>query len=588
MADYGSEKVRPRRNRRNNQKPVKDEFFSLRFLLVFICIGLAFGCLYIRTAWIQIINPDRLVMEGDMRSVRKLSSDATRGIITDRNGESLAISIPVRAIYADPRVLHERGTINNDKAWHALSEVLDVPYEELKEKISNPKKRFVYLQRQVTPAVSNYVEELGLQGVYTKNEFRRFYPTGEINAQLVGITNIDDHGIEGVERSFDDWLTGTPTEHKVRRDRKGNVIEQIGVVREGKKGGDIALSIDQRLQSIAYGVVKRNFEEREATSISLVLVDVRSGEILAMVNAPSFNPNVHTKYESFRARNRAITDTYEPGSTVKPIVAVSALENRITNWQEVFDTTPFRVYTKIITDSHRMASGNLAEIIKVSSNIGMARISLRMNPEDILNTMRDFGLGKDPNLGLVGEVSGMLPNRTRWSEIEKATIGFGYGLRVSPVQLAGAYLTLANNGVYRPLSILKLAPSQYPEGVRIANESVMKKMTAVLESVVSGGTGRPAQIKGYRVAGKTGTAKVAVAGGYGRDYVSTFAGFAPVTNPRFAMVVITNEPKKGGVYGGAVSGPVFAEVMAAALQLYNVPPDDFESGNVAVAGRFIR
>lgn len=585
MADYGNETVRPRRNRKKINQPVKDEFFSGRYLVILSLVGLAFLLLLLRTAWIQIISPDRLIQEGDMRSVRKVSSDATRGIITDRNGESLAISIPVRAIYADPKVLHDKGTINNTKAWKALAEVLDVPYEEIMEKISNPKRRFVYLQRQVTPAVSNYIEKLELEGVYTKNEFRRFYPTGEINAQLVGITNIDDHGIEGIERSFDEWLTATPTEHKVRRDRSGNVIEQIGIIKEGKKGGDIVLSIDQRLQSIAYSVVKRNFEEREATSISLVLVDVRSGEILAMVNAPSFNPNVHTKYESFRARNRAITDTYEPGSTVKPIVAASALEHKITNWNEIFDTRPFRVYTKVITDSHHMASGNLADIIKFSSNIGMARISMRMNPSDILQTMKDFGLGKDPNLGLIGEVSGMLPNRVRWSEIEKATIGFGYGLRVSPVQLANAYLTIANNGVYKPLSILKLDPSQYPEGVRVADERIMKKMSQVLETVVSSGTGKPAQIKGYKVAGKTGTAKVAVAGGYGRDYVSTFVGFAPATNPRFAMVVITNEPKKGGVYGGVVSGPAFSEVMAAALQLYNVPPDDIGDSSVSKVGK---
>ncbi len=581
MTDYGKVSTRTRRNKKKISQPVKDEFFARRFVFVFMCLGIAFLSLFLRTAWIQVFNPDQLVHQGDLRSVRMLSSDATRGIITDRNGESLAISIPVRAIYADPKVLHDKGTINNDKAWHALSEVLAVPYDELIEKISNPKKRFVYLQRQVTPAVSNYVEQLKLDGVYTKNEFRRFYPTGEINAQLVGITNIDDHGIEGVERSFDEWLTGTPTEQKVRRDRKGNVIEQIGVVKEGKKGGDIALSIDQRLQSIAYGVVKRNYEEREASSISLVLVDVRSGEILAMVNAPSFNPNVHNSYESFRARNRAITDAYEPGSTIKPIVAVSALEHKITNWKEVFDTRPFRVYNKVITDSHHMASGNLADIIKFSSNIGMARISLRMNPLDILQTMRDFGLGKDPNLGLVGEVSGKLPQRERWAETERANIGYGYGLMVSPVQLANAYLTLANNGIYRPLSILKLEPSQYPKGVRVADEKLMKQMSEVLETVVSSGTGRPAKIKGYKVAGKTGTAKVSIAGGYGRDYVSTFVGFAPATNPRFAMVVLTNEPKKGGVYGGIVSGPAFAEVMSAALQLYNVPPDDFDDADVS-------
>ncbi len=560
-------------SRRKINKPIPT-FIRWRYRLTLICVFVALFSLFLRLAWIQLISPDRLIMEGDLRSVRKLSSDATRGIITDRNGVALAISIPVNAVYCDPKVLHDKGTINQTKVWRALSEVLEVPFDELMDKVSNPKRRFVYLQRQVTDAVADYIENLKLEGVYIKNEFKRYYPTGEINAQLVGITNIDDHGIEGIERSFDDWLSSTPSEQKVRKDARGHVIEQLGTVKEGKKGGDIALSIDQRLQSIAYSAVKANFEQREATSISVVLVDVKSGEILAMVNAPSFNPNLHTKYESFRARNRAITDTYEPGSTVKPIVAISALEHKITNWNEVFDTRPFLVYRKMVTDSHHMASGNLESIIKYSSNVGMARIALRMDPNDIVKTFNDFGLGVSPDLGLVGEVSGMVPHRSRWSDIEKATIGFGYGLRISPVQLASAYTTIANYGVHKPLSILKLDPEQYPKGERVANEKLMRHMCSILETVVEGGTGKQAQVKGYTVAGKTGTAKVAVAGGYGRDYVGTFVGFAPATNPRFVLVAIVNEPKKGGVYGGVVAGPMFAEIMTAALQLYNVPPDE--------------
>lgn len=565
-------------NRRRKSLKTVPTYIRWRYRLTLFFVFLALFSLFARLLWIQVISPDRLVHEGDMRSVRKHSTDSTRGIITDRNGVALAISIPVKAVYCDPKVLHEKGGIGLNKAWHAIAEVLEIPYPELMEKVSNPKRRFVYLQRQVTNSVADYIEGLKIDGIYVKNEFKRYYPTGEINAQLVGITNIDDHGIEGVERSFDDWLSAIPTEYKIRKDAKGRVIEQLGTIREGKKGGNIALSIDQRLQSIAYAAVKNNFEERLATSISAVLVDVRSGEILVMVNAPSFNPNLHTKYESFRARNRAITDTYEPGSTVKPIVAISALEHKITNWGEVFDTRPFRVYSKVVTDSHHMASGNLESIIKYSSNVGMARISLRMNPDDIVRTFNDFGLGVDPDLGLVGEVSGMVPHRARWSEIEKATIGFGYGLRISPVQLASAYTTIANMGIHKPLSILKLEPSDYPAGRRVADEKIMKRMCRALETVVDGGTGKLAQIKGYTVAGKTGTAKVAVAGGYGKDYVGTFVGFAPASEPRFVMVAIVNEPKRGGVYGGVVAGPMFSEIMGAALQLYNVPPDEKDSG----------
>ena len=565
--------VKGKNSRKKIQKPIPI-FIRWRYRLTVACVFVALCSLFLRLSWIQVIDPDRLIQEGDMRSVRKLSTDSTRGIITDRNGVALAVSIPVKAVYCDPKILHDKNSIDQVKAWKAISEVLDVPYVEMMEKISNPRRRFVYLQRQVTNSVAEYIESLKLEGVYIKNEYKRYYPTGEINAQLVGITNIDDHGIEGVERSFDDWLSSSPEEQRVRKDARGHIIEQLGVIKEGKKGGSIALSIDQRLQSIAYSSVKSNYEERQATSISVVLVDIRSGEILAMVNAPSFNPNLHTKYESFRARNRAITDTYEPGSTVKPIVAISALEHNITNWGEVFDTRPFRVYRKTVTDSHHMASGNLESIIKYSSNVGMARISLRMNPNDIVKTFNDFGLGVSPDLGLVGEVSGMVPHRSRWSDIEKATIGFGYGLRISPVQLASAYTTIANYGIHKPLSILKLDPEQYPKGERVASEKIMKRMCKTLETVVEGGTGKQARISGYTVAGKTGTAKVAVAGGYGKDYVGTFVGFAPASNPRFVMVAIVNEPKKGGVYGGVVAGPMFSEIMGAALQLYNVPPDE--------------
>lgn len=567
------------RNRRLRVKKDKPVFIKWRFNLTLAIVSIAFLSLFIRTAWIQVINPDKLIYEGDLRSVRRLASDATRGTIYDRNGEALAISIPVRAIYADPKVIHEKGSIEQKEAWQAIAEVLDEPYEELMEKISNPARRFVYLQRQVTEAIADYIDKLKLEGLYTRNEYRRFYPSSEINAQLIGITNIDDHGIEGVEKSFDNWLTATPSTRRVRKDARGNVIETLGYVNEGKAAGDITLSIDQRLQSIAYSAVKSAYEQRNATSISLVLADVRTGEILAMVNAPSFNPNAHNSYESQRARNRAITDTYEPGSTVKPIVAVSALEHKVTNWNEVIDTRPFRIKTKTITDSHRMGSGTIADIIKFSSNIGMARLALRMNPNDIVDTLASFGLGEKQDLGLVGEASGMLPHRRRWSDIEIATIGFGYGLRISPIQLTSAYVTLANRGIRKPLSILKLDPNQQPpEGTRVADEKIMRRMADSLETVVGGGgTGTQAKIPGYTVAGKTGTAKVAVRGGYGKDYVGTFAGYAPATNPRFALVAIVNEPKKGGFYGGVVAGPLFSEVMGAALKLYNVPPDDLKT-----------
>ena len=356
--------------------------YPWRFRTLVFFIGIAFAGLILRLAWIQVIDPDRLRQEGDMRSLRTTATQAVRGMITDRNGEQLAVSVPVEAVWADPKTVHESGAIHNERAWLALSAVLKLDINTLKHRISNPSKRFVYLQRQVTPAVAEYIKGLKLGGIYLRPEARRFYPTGEISAHLVGVTNIDGSGIDGIERSYNEWLTATPGEMRVRKDRQGRVIENIGIVKEGKKANDLVLSIDQRLQSLAYRSLKYATEVNKATSGSLVLLDVTTGEVLAMVNTPSYNPNNRGQYQGFRARNRTVTDTYEPGSTVKPLVAVSALEHGITNWSEIFDTRPFNIGGKRVTDSHRMAQGGLGDILKYSSNIGMAHIALRMPPPD--------------------------------------------------------------------------------------------------------------------------------------------------------------------------------------------------------------
>ena len=558
--------------KRKTNKKTEFSFPQWRFITVLGLILFGFFGLICRTAWIQVIQPDRLRLEGDLRSLRTTEDATGRGMVTDRNGEQLAVSVPVQAVWADPKTVHESGALDNSKAWRALAEVLGLDIKELTSRIADPKKRFIYLQRQITPAVAEYVAKLKLPGVYLRRESRRYYPTGEISAHIVGMTNIDGRGIEGVERSFNEWLTSVPSERKVRKDRQGRIIENIGIVKEGKKANDLVLSIDQRLQSLAYRSLKYATEVNKATSGSLVLLDVVSGEVLAMVNTPSYNPNNRGQYQGFRARNRTVTDTYEPGSTVKPLVAVSALEHGAVNWKEIFDTRPFNIGGKRVTDSHRMAQGALGDILKYSSNIGMAHIALRMPPQQILDTLTQFGFGSESGTGLMGESSGLLPVRRRWSDIERATLGFGYGLRVTPLQLASAYATLANKGVRKPISILKV--NEPPVGEQVVSRKDAEAVMLQLESVVEhGGTGTKAEVPGYRVAGKTGTAKVAIAGGYGKDYVGTFAGFAPVSNPRFVMVVIINEPKNGVYYGGSVAGPAFAEVMAGALQFYNVPPD---------------
>ena len=561
-----------RANTKKNNKKHDSAVAPWRFMLLLGFILVGFTGLVARTAWIQIIQPDRLRQEGDMRSLRTTADPSDRGMVTDRNGEQLAVSVPVQAVWADPKEIHAADGLKNTAAWMALADVLGLDMRKLTSSVADPKRRFVYLQRQITPAVADYIVKLKLPGVHLRRETRRYYPSGEISAHLVGNTNIDGSGIEGVERAFNDWLSSTPSEYKIRKDRQGRVIENIGIVKEGKKANDLVLSIDQRLQSIAYRSLKYATEVNKATSGSLVLMDVVTGEVLAMVNTPSYNPNNREQYQGFRARNRAVTDTYEPGSTVKPIVAMSALEHGVTSWKEVLDTRPFSIGGKVVTDSHRMASGGLFDILKYSSNIGMAHLALRMQPQWITSKFEEFGLGQDSGTGLMGESSGMIPLRSRWSKIELATLGFGYGLRVTPLQLTAAYAALANKGIRKPVSVLKV--SQSPQGERIIDPLIAEQVIHALESVVEeGGTGGKAAVPGYRVAGKTGTAKVATAGGYGKDYVGTFVGFAPVSNPRFAMVVIINEPHGTSYYGGSVAGPTFAEVMSSALQLYNVPPD---------------
>ncbi|MDO2948234.1 penicillin-binding transpeptidase domain-containing protein [Aeromonas simiae] len=541
-----------------------------RFRTLLFFIGIAFGGLILRLAWIQVIDPDRLRQEGDMRSLRTTETQAVRGMVTDRNGEQLAVSVPVEAVWADPKTVHESGAIANERAWQALSEVLKVDIKTLKNRIANPKKRFVYLQRQVTPAVAEYIKGLKLGGVYLRPESRRFYPTGEISAHLVGVTNIDGHGIEGIERSYNDWLTATPGEMRVRKDRHGRVIEHLGVVKEGKDANDLHLSIDQRVQSIAYRALKKATDENMATSGSMVMLDIKTGEVLAMVNTPSYNPNNRGQYQSFRVRNRVVTDTYEPGSTVKPLILLSALHAGVTSWDDFIDSKPLFIGAKQIKDVSVHHANNLYDILRYSSNIGMSRIALRMQAQDMINTLSMLGFGIESGSGLMGESGGMLPQRRRWSDIERATLSFGYGLRVTPLQLVSAYATLANSGCRNPISVTKL--EKKPTCEQVINQNDAKAMLRALEYVVDSAIPK-AKVPGYRIGGKSGTAKVAVAGGYGKDYMAWFAGFAPASNPRFAMVVVINEPKGKAYYGGAVATPPFAEAMGGVLQLYNIRPD---------------
>ncbi|MCL1039669.1 peptidoglycan glycosyltransferase FtsI [Shewanella submarina] len=558
---------------KRNQKPT---LIPMRVQVVLFFVCLLFGALVARAAYIQIIEPGKLRHESDMRSLRTTSNEVQRGLITDRNGEMLAVSVPVKAVYADPKRVfdHDGFKPGNDKRWQALADVLHLDEADMVARIKrNPKSRFTYLKRQVTPEVGEYIKQLKLKGISLREESRRYYPSGEITAQVVGITNIDDVGIEGIEKTYNDWLTGSPSKQKVRKSRDGKVVERLGVVQEGEKPNDLVLSIDQRIQSLAYRELKKATELNQATGGSVVVLDVHSGEILAMVNTPSYNPNSRDQLQSFRMRNRAVTDTFEPGSTLKPFVVAAALQAGVVKSDELIPTSPgwMRIGGRQVRDAVNYGDMSLAKILVKSSNVGVSKLALSMPVEQLLGTYYSMGLGSQSGSDLTGENSGLIRERYRWSDFERATLSFGYGLTATTLQLARMYATLGSGGVLKPVSILKMKTP--PEGERVLSADVAEDVMHMLVGVTEkGGTARKAHIEGYPVAGKTGTSRKAIAGGYGDDYWALFAGVAPVNNPRLAIAVVVNDPKGDRYYGGDVAGPVFANVMSGALQMLNVEP----------------
>ncbi|EOD80446.1 Cell division protein FtsI [Grimontia indica] len=564
-------KTKPTNQRAKKPTP---NLIRWRFVTVCFCISLAMVALIARAAFIQVIEPDRLLQEGDMRSVRVKALHSARGIITDRNGESLAVSVPVEAVYVDPVTVFKNGGLKDIDRWYALADVLGIDRQAMVNRIErNKTKRFIYLQRQVGPAVADYVSGLRLPGIGMNDESRRFYPAGEVSAHLVGVTGIDGRGLEGIERGYDGWLSGEPGRRTVRKDRYGRVVEVIS--KEAKEEGKpLQLSIDQRLQAISYRAIKQAVADYRATSGSLVMVDVRTGEVLAMVNAPSYNPNNRADLKSFKMRNRAITDVFEPGSTIKPLVVLAALENGVADESTIIDTGNgvMSIGGARVRDVSKVGEANLRKILQKSSNIGVSKLSLSMPVEALLGLYSSFGIGDATGVNLVGESYGLYPNRRRWSDFERATLSFGYGLSITPAQLARAYAVLGAEGVNRPLSILK-TESVVP-GKQVASQENTRKVLDMLESVTQeGGSARRAAVDGYRVGAKTGTAKVAVAGGYGDEYIGYTAGIAPLSEPRIAMVVVINEPQGDKYYGGQVAAPVFSDVMKSALQILNIAPD---------------
>ena len=567
---HSSSAVKP-----NKPKVVYEKsFLQARYISVLSLILLGLIALVSQAAYVQIVNADSLIDEADKRSLRKQEIQFVRGSILDRNGQLLSVSVPMYSVVADPKFIFDENALKDKERWQKLAETLGISYSNLVKRIEkDPKSRFVYLSRQISPTLAQYVKELKITGIVLKSEARRFYPRVEETAHLIGYTNIDGTGIEGIEKSFDSMLVGKSGSMTYRKDRFGNIVENISDVKK-YDAQDVTLSIDEKLQSMVYREIKKAVAENKAESGTAVLVDVRTGEVLAMANAPSYNPNNRVGVKSELMRNRAITDTFEPGSTVKPFVVLTALQRGVVRRDEIINTGPLILNGHEVKDVAPRDQLSLDGILENSSNRGVSRLALRMPPSALMETYQNAGLGKPTDLGLIGEQSGLLnANRARWSDIERANVAYGYGLNATPLQIARAYVTLGSFGIYRPLSITKVDPPVV--GQRVFSEKITREVVNMMEKVAIK-NGR-AMVEGYRVGIKTGTAKKLENGRYVDKYVAYTAGIAPITDPRYALVVLINDPKAGQYYGGAISAPVFSSIMSYALRSNNVPPDGVET-----------
>lgn len=544
--------------------------FRLGVVLTVIAVGAA--TLVWRAASLQVLDQGFLQRQGDARYLRDIEVPAHRGMILDRNGEPLAVSTPVMAIWANPKEM-----LVSRKGWSDLGRLLKESPQSLEDRLNRYSQReFVYLKRSVPPDVAGKIEELDIPGVYLQREYHRYYPTGEVSSHLVGFTNIDDRGQEGVELSFDDALRGQAGLRRVLKDRIGRVVEEVESIREPEPGRDMRLSIDRRIQYLAYRELKTAVSLRHARAGSAVVLDARTGEVLAMVNQPSFNPNNRGSLRSDRFRNRAVTDTFEPGSTMKPFTVAAALESGEYFPSTRIDTAPgyYRVKGLMIRDERNYGQIDMATIIEKSSNVGISKIALSLPQETLWRMYDRVGFGASTQCSLPGESSGQLPFFNEWHESERATLSFGYGLSLTAVQLARAYGLFADHGRVRPVSMIPVQDTSNFE--QVVSPQTSREVMAMMETVISArGTGRRAKIHGYRVAGKTGTVRKIIDGEYSDEhYLSLFAGVAPASDPRLVMVIVVDEPSVGGFYGGEVAAPVFSRVMSGALWMMGIPPDD--------------
>lgn len=551
----------------------------MRFWFLVSFLLLAVLGLVAKMVHLSVINRAFLLGQGEARASRVIDIPAYRGMIFDRNGEPLAISTPVDAVWINPHELK-----NTPQVVQRISTLLKIPPTELKKRLKNSANRsFIYLKHGVNPDVGNQIRLLNFPGVYFQREYRRYYPEGEVTAHVLGFTNLDDQGQEGIELVYNKWLAGVVGKRQVIKNRLGDIIASVSILRQPQSGHDLVLSIDRRLQYLAYSELKAGVEKFQATSGTAVILDSRTGEVLAMVNQPSFNPNnrsIQVNTESYR--NRAVTDIFEPGSTIKTFSMLTALNSRKYSPTSIVNTSPgwFLIQNRRVQDEHNNGQLDLTSILQRSSNVGMARVILSLPSHALYNTLQKVGFGQLTQSNFPGERSGLLVDRNIWQPFALATLSFGYGMSVTMMQLTQAYAVLANNGVKYPVSLLKV--NQLPEGERVFDPKPVQQLMSMLESVVKiGGTATHGKVPSYRVAGKTGTAVLVGKHGYWKHhYNSSFVGIAPATNPRLVIAVILNDPKGKYYYGGDTAAPVFSNIMGGALRLLNVPPDEVLQGVV--------
>lgn len=533
-----------------------------------------FVALGVRAAYLQGLNTDFLQGKGDAVASRKLAIPANRGMVQDRFGQPLAISTPVETLWARPS---DTQSLTSQQIGR-LAAILGMPSNTLAKKLKSPHKGVIAIDRNLSPEQAVKIAALGLPGIKLQREFRRFYPAAEVAAHVVGFTNVDDVGQEGVELAYDDWLAGKAGTRHVLRDRRGQIVQDLGPVRGAKMGGNLGLSIDLKLQYLAHRELSAAVEKHKARGGGIVVLDAKTGEVLALSNLPVVNPNNRKNYKPDLMRNRAVIDTFEPGSTIKPFTVAAAMERGLVRPDTLMQLPDdYMVGRKHITDVHYHPQLTVTEVLQKSSNIGVVKMAMQLKPEEFWDTLHRAGFGEKPGSGFPGEVGGRLRDPSTWRPVEQATQAYGHGLSVSLLQLARAYMAFANDGVVMPLTFLKREPQEL-DGERVLSVHVARKVREMMETVThEGGTATLAQVPGYRVAGKTGTAYKLIGGRYSTDsYISSFVGLAPASDPRLIIAVMIDEPREKGHYGGQVAGPVFAQVMAASLRQLGVSPDAAE------------